>query len=224
MRSCTSPPSFHMLTPRAETKFHVKPLPHARIPIVKLSLDPSPGLPLGIACDIGFENRLALENTRLLYCYAMIDPTRVRTMVLFRKCTCAVSLRSLLMSYPLSVKVWAKRRYACYRRYCLKHLLTTVEKSTRPIKEHSHLMATFFSSSIFWSTSRIHLYYQTYSKCPRSVQYLRRIRTLGAIMSGRQLAVSELSHEAENGLRFFDDIELLRQRWQSANQESVAQL
>ncbi|KAF7300251.1 hypothetical protein MKEN_01349200 [Mycena kentingensis (nom. inval.)] len=30
-----------------ETKFHVKPLPHARIPIVKLSLDPSPGLPLG---------------------------------------------------------------------------------------------------------------------------------------------------------------------------------
>jgi len=68
-----------------ETKFHVKPLPHARIPIVKLSLSPSPGLPLGIACDIGFENRLALENTRLLMCYAMIDPTRVRTMVLFRE-------------------------------------------------------------------------------------------------------------------------------------------
>ncbi|KAJ7855038.1 hypothetical protein B0H14DRAFT_2755747 [Mycena olivaceomarginata] len=74
-----------------ETKFHVKPLPHARIPIVKLSLDPSPGLPLGIACDIGFENRLALENTRLLMCYAMIDPTRVRTLVLF-------------------LKVWSKRR------------------------------------------------------------------------------------------------------------------
>ncbi len=68
-----------------ETKFHVKPLPHARIPIVKLTLDPSPGLPLGIACDIGFENRLALENTRLLMCYAMIDPTRVRTLVLFRE-------------------------------------------------------------------------------------------------------------------------------------------
>ena len=73
------------LTALSETKFHVKPLPHARIPIVKLSLDPSPGLPLGIACDIGFENRLALENTRLLMCYAMIDPTRVRTMVLFRE-------------------------------------------------------------------------------------------------------------------------------------------
>jgi len=71
-----------------ETKFHVKPLPHARIPIVKLSLDSSPGLPLGIACDIGFENRLALENTRLLMCYAMVDPTRVRTMVLFRKFEC----------------------------------------------------------------------------------------------------------------------------------------
>lgn len=67
-----------------ETKFHVKPLPHARIPIVKLTLDPSPALPFGIACDIGFENRLALENTRLLMCYASIDPARVRTMVLFR--------------------------------------------------------------------------------------------------------------------------------------------
>jgi hypothetical protein len=75
----------HFLFRHPETKFHVKPLPHARIPIVKLSLDPSPALPLGIACDIGFENRLALENTRLLYCYAMIDPTRVRTLVLFRE-------------------------------------------------------------------------------------------------------------------------------------------
>ncbi len=69
-----------------ETKFHVKPLPHARIPIVKLSLDPSPGLPHGIACDIGFENRLAIENTRLLLCYSLIDPTRVRTLVLFCMC------------------------------------------------------------------------------------------------------------------------------------------
>ena len=76
---------FLLILPHSETKFHVKPLPHARIPIVKLSLDPSPGLPLGIACDIGFENRLALENTRLLMCYAMIDPPRVRTIVLFRE-------------------------------------------------------------------------------------------------------------------------------------------
>jgi terminal uridylyltransferase len=80
-----------------ETKFHVKPLPHARIPIVKLSLDPSPGLPLGIACDIGFENRLALENTRLLMCYAMVDPSRVRTMVLFRKS----SFQAHMSKYPL---------------------------------------------------------------------------------------------------------------------------
>ena len=72
---------------KIETKFHVKPLPHARIPIVKLSLEPSHGLPLGIACDIGFENRLALENTRLLLCDSMVDPTRVRTLVLFRKFT-----------------------------------------------------------------------------------------------------------------------------------------
>lgn len=82
------PPTQHTNIPlpnkeNLETKFHVKPLPRARIPIIKLSLDSSPGLPLGIACDIGFENRLALENTRLLMCYAMVDPDRVRTMVLF---------------------------------------------------------------------------------------------------------------------------------------------
>jgi hypothetical protein len=87
---------FYFGTP--ETKFHVKPLPHARIPIVKLSLDPSPALPLGIACDIGFENRLALENTRLLYCYAVIDPTRLRTLVLFRESgTCLLLLMLLIM-------------------------------------------------------------------------------------------------------------------------------
>jgi terminal uridylyltransferase len=91
-----------------ETKFHVKPLPHARIPIVKLSLDPSPGLPLGIACDIGFENRLALENTRLLMCYAMIDPSRVRTLVLFREFYVCAPLRPNLTKR--SVKVWSKRR------------------------------------------------------------------------------------------------------------------
>ncbi|GJJ09342.1 hypothetical protein Clacol_003564 [Clathrus columnatus] len=68
----------------SETKFQVKTLPHARIPIVKLSLDPSPGFPYGISCDIGFENRLALENTRLLMSYASIDPLRVRTLVIFR--------------------------------------------------------------------------------------------------------------------------------------------
>lgn len=85
-----------------ETKFHVKPLPHARIPIVKLSLDPSPGLPLGIACDIGFENRLALENTRLLMCYAMIDPTRVRTMVLFRECILFSATTNSLMRPAIS--------------------------------------------------------------------------------------------------------------------------
>lgn len=38
----------------------------------------------GLSCDIGFENRLALENTRLLLTYAMADP-RLRTIVLFRE-------------------------------------------------------------------------------------------------------------------------------------------
>lgn len=58
-------------------------LPRARIPIIKLTLPPTPDVPMGMACDIGFENRLALENTRLLLTYAMID-SRLRTLVLFR--------------------------------------------------------------------------------------------------------------------------------------------
>lgn len=70
---------------KQETKFDVKLLPNARIPIIKLCLSPSASLPFGIACDIGFENRLALENTRLLLSYASIDPTRVRAIVLFLK-------------------------------------------------------------------------------------------------------------------------------------------
>ncbi|RXK37596.1 hypothetical protein M231_05138 [Tremella mesenterica] len=74
-----------------ETNFDVKPLPKARIPILKLNLKASTALPFGIACDIGIENRLAIENTRLLLTYATIDPARVRTLVLF-------------------LKVWAKRR------------------------------------------------------------------------------------------------------------------
>ncbi|SOV07814.1 related to caffeine-induced death protein 1 Cid1 [Ustilago sp. UG-2017a] len=76
---------------REETDFNVMPLPKARIPIIKINRSPTADLPYEIACDIGFENRLALENTRLLLSYAMVDPPRLRTLVLF-------------------VKVWAKRR------------------------------------------------------------------------------------------------------------------
>ena len=88
-------------SPPPETNFHIMPLPHARIPIVKLSLDPAPGLPFGIACDIGFDNRLAIENTRLLYSYAKMDPTRVRTLVLFRMFPLALSLSTTLTSFQL---------------------------------------------------------------------------------------------------------------------------
>lgn len=66
-------------------------LPRARIPIIKLTLPPTPDVPMGMACDIGFENRLALENTRLLLTYAMID-SRLRTLVLFRASAALLSL------------------------------------------------------------------------------------------------------------------------------------
>ena len=76
---------------REETDFNVLPLPKARIPIIKISRPPTKDVPCDIACDIGFNNRLALENTRLLLSYAMLDPPRLRTLVLF-------------------LKVWTKRR------------------------------------------------------------------------------------------------------------------
>lgn len=76
---------------RAETDFSVLPLPRARIPIVKISRPPTAQVPCEMACDIGFDNRVALENTRLLLSYALVDPPRVRTLVLF-------------------LKVWMKRR------------------------------------------------------------------------------------------------------------------
>ena len=76
---------------RKQTDFQVLPLPKARIPIIKVSRAASSDIPCDIACDIGFNNQLALENTRLLLSYAMLDPPRLRALVLF-------------------IKVWTKRR------------------------------------------------------------------------------------------------------------------
>jgi terminal uridylyltransferase len=70
---------------REETDYTVMPLPKARIPIIKITRASTAEVPYEIACDIGFENRLALENTRLLLSYAMVDPPRLRTLVLFRE-------------------------------------------------------------------------------------------------------------------------------------------
>ncbi|KAH9476954.1 Terminal uridylyltransferase cid1 [Psilocybe cubensis] len=154
-----------------ETKFHVKPLPHARIPIVKLSLDPSPGLPLGIACDIGFENRLALENTRLLMCYAMIDPTRVRTMVLF-------------------LKVWSKRRK-----------INSPYKGT--LSSYGYVLLV--------------IYFLVHVKNPPVLPNLQQMPPLRPISK-------EDTHLNGHNIWFFDDIDLLRQRWHSENVDTVAEL
>ncbi|KLO17741.1 hypothetical protein SCHPADRAFT_900292 [Schizopora paradoxa] len=154
-----------------ETKFHVKPLPHARIPIVKLSLDPSPGLPHGIACDIGFENRLAIENTRLLLCYSLIDPTRVRTLVLF-------------------LKVWSKRR-----------------------KVNSPYKGTLSS----YGYVLLVIYFLVHVKNPPVLPNLQQIPPLHPTQS------DEFTLNGHNTW-FFDDIDVLRQRWQSSNTESVAEL
>ncbi|KAH9948456.1 hypothetical protein B0H21DRAFT_690021 [Amylocystis lapponica] len=154
-----------------ETKFHVKPLPHARIPIVKLSLDPSPGLPFGIACDIGFENRLALENTRLLMCYAMIDPARVRTMVLF-------------------LKVWSKRRK-----------INSPYKGT--LSSYGYVLLV--------------IYFLVHVKNPQVLPNLQQMPPV------RSIPKEETTLNGHN-IWFFDDIELLRQRWKSSNTECVAEL
>ncbi|KAJ3153014.1 hypothetical protein HK101_001771 [Irineochytrium annulatum] len=63
----------------------VKMLTRARVPIVKMR-DPV----TGIRCDVGFQNNLAIFNTRLLKTYAQIDP-RFRELVFI-------------------VKFWSKRR------------------------------------------------------------------------------------------------------------------
>ncbi|KAI0339057.1 hypothetical protein BDW22DRAFT_1431972 [Trametopsis cervina] len=154
-----------------ETKFHIKPLPHARIPIVKLSLDPKPGLPFGIACDIGFENRLALENTRLLMCYAMIDPARVRTMVLF-------------------LKVWCKRRK-----------INSPYKGT--LSSYGYVLLV--------------IYFLVHVKNPPVLPNLQQMPPMRPISP-------EETHLNGYNVWFFDDINLLRERWQSSNTESVAEL
>ncbi|KAI0696154.1 hypothetical protein BC835DRAFT_885530 [Cytidiella melzeri] len=154
-----------------ETKFHIKPLPHARIPIVKLSLDPKPGLPFGIACDIGFENRLALENTRLLMCYAMIDPARVRTLVLF-------------------LKVWCKRRK-----------INSPYKGT--LSSYGYVLLV--------------IYFLVHVKNPPVLPNLQQMPPM------RPISPEETNLNGHN-VWFFDDINLLRERWQSSNTESVAEL
>lgn len=157
--------SIVLLTVLSETKFHVKPLPHARIPIVKLSLDPSPGLPSGIACDIGFENRLALENTRLLMCYAMIDPTRIRTFVLFRKSLSLSPCQPLIHStFSIPVKVWSKRRSVPVYRPHHSNSRHPVGKSIRRIMEHCHPTDMFCWLYTFSFMSRIHRSFQIYNK------------------------------------------------------------
>lgn len=72
--------------------FSVKMLSRARIPIIKLEMPPTKDAPNSISCDIGFENRLALENTRLLLTYAMTD-SRLRLLVLFCGSHTLLSLR-----------------------------------------------------------------------------------------------------------------------------------
>lgn len=76
---------------RRDTDFTVLSLPHARIPIIKIRRAPASDMPYEVSCDIGFNNKVALENTHLLLTYARLDPPRLRTLVLF-------------------LKVWAKRR------------------------------------------------------------------------------------------------------------------
>ncbi|KIJ23540.1 hypothetical protein M422DRAFT_77231 [Sphaerobolus stellatus SS14] len=154
-----------------ETKFKVKTLPHARIPIVKLSLDPSPGLPYGISSDIGFENRLALENTRLLMSYASIDPVRVRTLVIF-------------------LKVWSKRR-----------------------KINSPYLGTLSS----YGYALLVIFFLVHVKNPPVLPNLQQLPPPRPVPY-------EDTHIGGNDVWFFDDIDLLKERWQSSNTESVGEL
>lgn len=154
-----------------ETKFAVKPLPNARIPIIKLSLQPSPSIPFGIACDIGYENRLALENTRLLFTYAAIDPTRVRTLVLF-------------------LKLWSKRR-----------------KINSPY--HGTLSSYGYVLLI--------IFFLVHVKDPPVLPNLQQMPPM------RPISPSDTQINGRN-VWFFDDVDLLRRKWQSPNTDTIGEL
>jgi hypothetical protein len=115
-------------------------------------------------------------------------------------------------------------------------------KSTLHTRGLCHRMDMYSSLSISWFMSRTHPYSLTYNKCrqcglfhmsapsPRvfhcyslTITY-RRILTSETTTLGTPLASIRVLSSLTVFYRFFDDVQLLRQRWQSANTDSVGQL
>lgn len=69
---------------KSKAEWHVFALPRSRCPILKVTGEE-------VQCDLAFENRLALENTRLVRSYALLD-SRIRPLILF----CTFSFLPLL--------------------------------------------------------------------------------------------------------------------------------
>ncbi|TGZ77481.1 PAP/OAS1 substrate-binding domain-containing protein [Ascodesmis nigricans] len=80
-----------LVTQLQESGYNAQLLTRTRVPIIKLVRPATPDVPDSVSCDIGFNNFLAIHNTRLLRTYAACDERLVQ-MVLF-------------------IKWWAKRRH-----------------------------------------------------------------------------------------------------------------
>ncbi len=187
---------------------------------------------IGIACDIGFENRLALENTRLLLTYATIDPARVRTLVLFcehrsrailhrdQKLSLASrEYRAVLMlicdrNCPLKVKVWSKRRkinspYRGTLSSCKSELIFPLPRDSNTLIKEKFTLTDGFTLMV--------IFFLVHVKNPPVLPNLQRIAPL------RPMTKEEVTLEGRD-VWFFDDTEMLRKEWSSANFESVGEL
>lgn len=233
-----------------ETNFAVKSLPKAYVPIIKLSLLPSPGLPFGIACDIGFENRLALENTRLLLTYATVDPARVRTMVLFVKVwskrrrinspyrgtlSCVYSPPFLVCR---SVGVWVggvKRRGGGLGGRGLWQLTPffLCIAPPPPLSVPFPSLSLSLSSGMVFGNGRrsygytlLVLFFLIHVQQPSVLPNLQAIPPPSTPSSSPSASAARGPEHEVNGwdVWFFDDTELLRREWTSGNVQSVGEL
>lgn len=189
-------------------------LPRARIPIIKLNMPATTTIPEGMACDIGFENRLALENTRLLLTYAMIDP-RLRTLVLFRKSRLRVLERLIqLIPRASAVKVWTKRRKINnpYRGTLSSYgYVLLVIHFLSHVKQPPVVPFVPFSPSL---SAALDLTVRR-SRVARS--NLQRLPLSGAV------PLEDLTYEGHD-ISFFDDLDSLPAVFQAQNVESTGEL
>lgn len=161
-------------------------------------------LTTGIACDIGIENRLAIENTRLLLTYATIDPARVRTLVLFRELSpTSLQVKVYMLTNSKSMGQEAEDQFALSRN---SFVLLVAE-----------ILVYLYQLTLSDGFTLMVLYYLVHVKQPPVLPNLQRIAPLTA------LTEDQIMLDGRN-IYFFDDVEILRREWSSINYETVGEL